>query len=191
VHACTHARHALHAVQVSFSPDGRWVLSASFDKSIKLWDGLKGTFVATFRGHVGPVFQVGWSSDSRLFVSGSKDSTLKVRGGRPGRARAARGAVCVRRRVGVRCAGRRECSAAEGRTRSSDCCAAMHAWLPLPRRTRHTHAVHTSQVWDLRTRKLMVDLPGHADEVYAVDWSPDGSSVASGGKDKIVKLWRH
>jgi hypothetical protein len=44
--------------QVTFSPDGRWVLSASFDKSIKLWDGIKGTFVATFRNHVGPVFQV-------------------------------------------------------------------------------------------------------------------------------------
>jgi ribosome assembly protein 4 len=65
-------------LQVTFSPDGRWVLSASFDKSIKLWDGVKGGFVATFRGHVGPVFQVAWSSDSRLFVSGSKDSTLKV-----------------------------------------------------------------------------------------------------------------
>jgi hypothetical protein len=47
--------------QVCFSPDGRWVLSASFDKSIKLWDGAKGTFVATFRGHVGPVYQVGAS----------------------------------------------------------------------------------------------------------------------------------
>lgn len=42
-----------------FSPDGRWVLSASFDKSVKLWDGVKGTFLATFRGHVGPVYQVG------------------------------------------------------------------------------------------------------------------------------------
>lgn len=70
------------ALQVTFSPDGRWVLSASFDKSIKLWDGVKGGFIATFRGHVGPVFQVAWSSDSRLFVSGSKDSTLKV-GWRP------------------------------------------------------------------------------------------------------------
>ena len=68
----------MHA-QVQFSPDGRWLVSASFDKAIKLWDGVKGTFVATFRGHVGPVYQVAWSTDSRLFVSGSKDSTLKVR----------------------------------------------------------------------------------------------------------------
>ena len=64
---------------MQFSPDGRWLVSASFDKAIKLWDGLKGTFVATLRGHVGPVYQVAWSADSRLFVSGSKDSTLKVR----------------------------------------------------------------------------------------------------------------
>lgn len=29
--------------------------------AVKLWDGVKGTFVATFRGHVGPVYQVcGW-----------------------------------------------------------------------------------------------------------------------------------
>ena len=65
-------------MQVVFSPDGRWFVSASFDKAIKLWDGSKGTFVATMRAHVGPVYQVAWSSDSRLFVSGSKDSTLKV-----------------------------------------------------------------------------------------------------------------
>lgn len=33
---------------VYFSPDGQWVASASFDKSVKLWNGITGTFVAAF-----------------------------------------------------------------------------------------------------------------------------------------------
>ncbi|XP_073108679.1 notchless protein homolog isoform X2 [Elaeis guineensis] len=63
---------------VYFSPDGQWLASASFDKSVKLWNGITGKFVTSFRGHVGPVYQISWSADSRLLLSGSKDSTLKV-----------------------------------------------------------------------------------------------------------------
>ncbi|ETN70518.1 WD domain, G-beta repeat protein [Necator americanus] len=47
--------------QVMFSPDTRYIASASFDK-----------------GHVNAVYQISWSADSRLLVSGSADSTLKV-----------------------------------------------------------------------------------------------------------------
>lgn len=43
---------------VYFSPDGQWLASASFDKSVKLWNGITGKFVASFRGHVGPVYQI-------------------------------------------------------------------------------------------------------------------------------------
>lgn len=91
---------------VYFSPDGQWIASASFDKSVKLWNGISGKFIAAFRGHVGPVYQIrldseylfyclihlsdvdvvtmiilfdSWSADSRLLLSGSKDSTLKVK----------------------------------------------------------------------------------------------------------------
>jgi len=62
---------------VAFSPDGRWFASASFDKSVRLWDGRTGRYVHAFRGHVGDVYQLTWSADSRLLVSASKDSTVK------------------------------------------------------------------------------------------------------------------
>ena len=58
---------------VKFSPDARIIASASFDKSIKLWDGKNGKFIGTLRGHVQAVYQISFSSDSRLLVSGSAD----------------------------------------------------------------------------------------------------------------------
>ena len=63
---------------VQFSPDGRFIISASFDKSLRLWDGYNGKYMSVFRGHVGPVYMIAFSPDSRLLVSGSKDSTMKV-----------------------------------------------------------------------------------------------------------------
>ncbi|XP_071537071.1 notchless protein homolog 1 isoform X1 [Panulirus ornatus] len=63
---------------VKFSPDTRIIASASFDKSIRLWNGFNGKYIAVLRGHVGGVYQIAWSADSRLLLSGSKDSTLKV-----------------------------------------------------------------------------------------------------------------
>ena len=49
----------------------------------------------------------------------------------------------------------------------------------------------TLKAWDVRMGKLKEDLPGHRDEVYAVDWSPDGEKVGSGGRDKQVRIWRN
>ena len=106
---------------VCFSPDGRLIASASFDNSVKLWDGRTGKFIANLRGHVASVYRVAWSSDSRMLASASKDSTIKL--------------------------------------------------------------------WNLKTFKIKVDLPGHEDEVYCVDFLAD--KLASGGRDRTLKIWRH
>ncbi|KAJ3358546.1 hypothetical protein GGF32_000324 [Allomyces javanicus] len=63
---------------VTFSPSGAKIASASFDKSIKVWDGFTGKFLFGLRGHVGAVYQCVFSADERLLMSASKDSTCKV-----------------------------------------------------------------------------------------------------------------
>lgn len=42
------------------------------------------------------------------------------------------------------------------------------------------------QLWDLKTFKIRIDLPGHEDEVYCVDFVAD--KIVSGGRDKTVKM---
>lgn len=70
--------HQQMVSHVCFSPDARYMASASFDKKAKIWDGHTGKFIATCTGHVGSVYQLCWSADSSYLVSASKDSTLKV-----------------------------------------------------------------------------------------------------------------
>lgn len=45
----------------------------------------------------------------------------------------------------------------------------------------------TLKLWNLRTQKLQVDLPGHTDEVFCVDFVAD--KIASGGRDKTLKMY--
>jgi len=57
---------------------------------------------------------------------------------------------------------------------------------PLPSRLAPPFSLLAPQLWDLKTFKIRVDLPGHSDEVYCVDFVAD--KIASGGRDKKVKM---
>jgi hypothetical protein len=61
-----------------FSPDAKLLATASADKFIKVWEVPSAKFVKSFEGHTHHVLDVGWSSDGKLLASAGGDNTVKV-----------------------------------------------------------------------------------------------------------------
>ncbi|KAG6326172.1 hypothetical protein ID866_12917 [Astraeus odoratus] len=71
--------HTDSVLSVAFSPDGRWIVSGSFDKTIRVWDAHPGSQIQnSFEGHAGCVESVSFSSDGMFVVSGSLDKQICV-----------------------------------------------------------------------------------------------------------------
>jgi WD40 repeat protein len=61
----------------SFSPDGKTLLTASFDKTAVIWN-LKGTPILILKGHTGEINQAEFSSDGNYILTGSEDGTARL-----------------------------------------------------------------------------------------------------------------
>ena len=70
--------HTADVVCAAFSPDGRRLATASFDRTIKLWDTATGQDVFTLRGHTAGVVALAFSPDGNRLVSGGIDHTARV-----------------------------------------------------------------------------------------------------------------
>jgi len=58
-------------VAIGFSPDGRLVLTAGFDKAAHLWNAATGEEVRTFKGGMGNIVAANFSSDGKHLLTGS------------------------------------------------------------------------------------------------------------------------
>jgi WD40 repeat protein len=63
---------------VAFSPDGRWLASGSFDKTVMLRETATGRVRRVLKGHTSYVMAVAFSKDGRTLVSAGDDGTLKL-----------------------------------------------------------------------------------------------------------------
>jgi WD40 repeat protein len=79
--------HTGHVHCVSFSPNGKMILTASEDGDAKVWDAETRKYGVNYHinkllykleGHIGPVFSASFSQNGKMIVTASGDSTAKV-----------------------------------------------------------------------------------------------------------------
>jgi WD40 repeat protein len=70
--------HRDYVHSVAFSPDGKYLVSGSRDKTVKLWSVESQKEVSTLRAHSDYVTSVTFSPDGKYLASGSIDKTVKL-----------------------------------------------------------------------------------------------------------------
>jgi WD40 repeat protein len=70
-------RHGAQVRALAFSPDGRWLASASHDQTVSVWEVSSGRERARCLGHEADVLTVAWSPDGKQLISGAADGTVR------------------------------------------------------------------------------------------------------------------
>lgn len=158
--------HSQPIQDLSLSSNGKYGLTGSWDKTLRLWDLETGVTLRTFTGHTSDVFSVALSPDNRQIVSGSRDGTIKLWNTMA------------------------ECKYTIEEDRHTDWVSCVR-FSPAGRETLIVSCGWDKvvKVWDLTNCVLKTNLVGHTAALHTVTISPDGSLCASGGKDGVAMLW--
>ncbi len=158
----------------SFSPDGHLLATASYDRTIRLWDvrdpSRPRPLGKPLTGHRSWVSSAVFSPDGTTLASASDDGTIRLWDIRDPRRP---------RLIGKPLTGRGGAIY-------------LVAFSPDGHTLATANDDHTVRLWNVRDPerpKAVVALAGHSAAVRSVAFGPDGRTLAAGGDDGTVRLW--
>ncbi len=155
--------HSETVAALALSHDGRWLATASEDRSVRIWDLASGRELRSLRAHPEAVNAVAWSRDDAVLASGGNDGVIRLWSPATGR--------LIRTLAGHRGFVNALAFAPDGRSLVS------------------SGTDKTITVWDYASGEASRTIEGLAESVEALAYSPDGRLLASGGVDRVARLW--
>jgi WD40 repeat protein len=153
----------LPVTALTFTPDGRSLLSAGADSEVCLSNKNDGRKLRAFRGSEFPLRALAVSKNGQLVAAGSDATTVHIWTASDGKL------VMVLR-------GHRDSVNAVAFSNNN-------------RTLASGSADNLVKLWDVRTGEELVTLRGHADDVTAVAFARNGQKVVSASKDGTVRVW--
>jgi WD40 repeat protein len=155
--------HTESVTSVACSPDGAYIVSGSWDMTVRVWHARTGQQLAVLEGHSSYVQSVAFSPDGAHVVSGSRNSTIQVWNWRT----------------------RQQIAVLEGHGSS----VRSVVFSPDGAHIVSGSSDKTVRVWNAVTGRQLVVLEGHSGHVWCVAFSPKEAHIASSSEDKTVRVW--
>lgn len=155
-------RHTDNINALAINANGDFIVSASDDQTIKVWNIETGEERFTMSGHAAHVYGCGISSDGSVIVSSSQDRTIKVWDGHTGQ----------------------EIFSLAGHTLPINCCTVSADGSVIVSGADD----NVAKVWDGNTGQERFTLR-HEDWVNGCAVSDSGQIIITCSSDKLVKVW--
>ena len=155
--------HEDHVAFAAYSPDGTRIVTASDDKTARVWDARTGHEFTVLSGHLDTVSSAAYSPDGARIVTASDDKPHES-----GMRAQAPCCACLPATAGY----------------------LYHAAFS-PDGTRIVTASDdkTARIWDARTGAQLRTLSGHDGIVLSAAFSPDGTRIVTASDDKTARIW--
>jgi WD40 repeat protein len=146
----------------AFSEDGKRLVTASRDKTARIWDVASGRQLKVLEGHGDWVWTAGFSRDGYLVVTASGDKTARIWN-------TENGAELAKLEHG-----------------NSVESASFH---PDGKRVVTASDDDKVRIWDWKNKKILHEIPGHAGQLWNASFSPSGDRILTASRDRTARIW--